>query len=1077
MEHYFIKAPLIFLFLFLQESTGFCFGDPVLSEVIRTVRENEQKRSSGLKGGTYLMDFTVSTLKSVGNEWVVERDDSGEGNASAPAISNRQELNNLLLPFNEDFEGNLKKIQIYAVYIRFPDLAIRSGIPQAVKSSDKILDFLKNRSEAEFATYNDYLNDLSRQVEEQLKSDVFTQPERVIVLVGEYRFRNRDQWKRRITRACRTRGVFIHQVEANLSEFVESRLDTRTDYPEGMNAGARYIHDFIHSSLEFFADPDNLSGDESCAELNASLTRQIARDYVDLWCEAIQGTPEVKKYVFAIAQYLDRLGPWIEDMDVSNLDNLTNLTVQNYLDLYQDNIDQFLGWKAFLASRIDESASIAELGLWIRWASDDDYRNLSLTRKEKLMALYSNYWGQGFPLYIAGLNVVQILSPEWMPVTYLYMPQRVMTGVLEGNTPEEIRQFLDFLASSPGMVNRLYEVADNLFTANEREEGLVNLISRLSLKAEGYEPGEASVTRFVSDFGDKTFIWKVPPWYQELTNGYNTYEKEIGYNGRVGIVERNCIRTFCYPDGWMHEPREVEHCQCAEFETHDFDFSPFELVALTFAEKASFLGLCAADPVSGCHNRTLLFPAFALAWIIEKKSDDDLFNSGMATLDAVGFAVGVGELNAAIHTGSLARKLLAGWTLLSESAGLLVTNEGFRDYLTETYGDQGLVYYNNLQVINLINSAGTNIAGMLDLGDAVRFLGTESALRRAGEEIPDQIGIAAADVERALEPAREQTSAYFGFSEGMRMRTREMALREETELYWQLEANLPMKAVFNGKPQLTDVWYAIEADDAYRFYLELDHAGQTKFWNDLASNSDLAAGIRQNPILFGAWQLLEDGPYRTDLHTLELFNDYVVLSARNKILGYGIDEIYPDIPIEELTAIRHYTLMGYEPLNEALRSGNPSALDLALETLINNGLSKLSGHSGMSFRGTSVDIQTVLNKYKAAFENGTPITEDAFTSTSKSIIIAQKFQGVDSEDLSAVLDPALPDKQVKVFFHIEGAKGKEIENISHYGPNGSGQDEFEVLFKSKSEFQVTNFKTDAVDAEGNVVVEIFLTEL
>ena len=54
---------------------------------------------------------------------------------------------------------------------------------------------------------------------------------------------------------------------------------------------------------------------------------------MDLWCEAIQVDPEIKKYVFAIAQYLDQLGPWIDDMDVANLDNFTNLTVQNYLNL------------------------------------------------------------------------------------------------------------------------------------------------------------------------------------------------------------------------------------------------------------------------------------------------------------------------------------------------------------------------------------------------------------------------------------------------------------------------------------------------------------------------------------------------------------------------------------------------------------------------------------------------------------------------------------------------------------------------------------------------------------------------
>lgn len=1052
----------------------FSSGDPVLDGILEQIRINEQRRAAGKSKGNYLLDFSISSLKPEEGEWVVEKGHSAD---FQPALPHRETLNGLLIPFNEQFEGNLKKVQIYAVYIRFPDLAIRSDIPQAVKGSDKILNFLKNSSPGDYSAYQDYLNNLSRQIHENLNSEVFTQLERAIVLVGEYQYRNRDQWKKRITWSFRTKGVFIHTVESDLDAFVQSKLDTRDDYPAGMNAGARYIHDFIYAALEFFGDPDHLSGDESCAELNAGLSRQVARDYIDLWCEAMQVDPEIKKYVFAVAQYLDQLGPWIEEMDVGNLDNLTNLTVQHYLNLYQDNIGMFLGWKEYLASRIDESASIAELGLWIRWASEDDYRNLSLARKKKLLGLYNAYWSEGFPLYIAGLNSVQILGPEWMPYTHLFVPQRTLQGALDGNTPGEIRELLDFLAGTPGMVKRLYEVADNLFSGSDQEEGLVKVITGLALKAEGMQGETPDLARFGARFNGKTFIWKVPPWYRQLTNGYYHFEKQIGFTGGVAIEQNLCIRTFCYPADWKQEPRETESCLCAEYETSSFDFSPFELVALTFAENASFLNICATDPLEGCTNRTLLLPAFTFAWIIEKKADEDLFNSGMAALDAAGFAVGIGELNLAIRGGSAARKLLAGWTLFSESASLTLTSDVFRDHLIETYGEKGLIYYNNLQVINLLNMAGTNAFGMLDLGDAIRFTGTESALRQVQEEAPEMLVVASADVERALDAQEEAVLEFMGFSEGMRKYNRDFALQGTNyELYNQLLANIPVIQLFNDKPQLVEVWKAIRNSQAYKFYLELDDVGFSKFWKDLYDYPEIAGIIKTKPDLLGAWQILEDGPYRIDPGALQLFDQPNQLLARQRVLAYDIDNLYPNILVEELAAVRHYTLFAYKDLNTGLRNGTNNIISRALERLINNCLSKLPNYTGETYRGTTLPILVVLEKYKPAFENGGTVIEKSFTSTSKNIAIAQEFQNANPEDLWPVLDPAFPDKEVKTLFYINGHKGKEIEMVSHFGENGPGREEYEVLFKSNSVFRVTNVEANSLDNQGNVIVKIYLEE-
>lgn len=62
-----------------------------------------------------------------------------------------------------------------------------------------------------------------------------------------------------------------------------------------------------------------------------------------------------------------------------------------------------------------------------------------------------------------------------------------------------------------------------------------------------------------------------------------------------------------------------------------------------------------------------------------------------------------------------------------------------------------------------------------------------------------------------------------------------------------------------------------------------------------------------------------------------------------------------------------------------------------------------------------------------------------------------------------------------MFYFSGGAK--EIENISFFGPNGPGYNEFEALFESNTQFNVVNFKEDLLDSDGNVIVEIFMSKV
>jgi hypothetical protein len=239
---------------------------------------------------------------------------------------------------------------------------------------------------------------------------------------------------------------------------------------------------------------------------------------------------------------------------------------------------------------------------------------------------------------------------------------------------------------------------------------------------------------------------------------------------------------------------------------------------------------------------------------------------------------------------------------------------------------------------------------------------------------------------------------------------------------------------FAGKSSKLDFLGIAKNSDELKLLSKIGDDYRTQFLNDFGDNSELLSRLASNDELVDAWKVLEGSSYRTKIGSLELFSDPTVLASRQKIINDGIANLYPNIPVEELTAIRHYTTNAYENLNTALRNGNPNEYFRSFEEMVNNGLSRIQKFDGDKvFRGVKGD-EAVLAKTWQVNDN---INFKDFKSTSTSSSVANDFAG-------------------DVVYEIVNPKGYNVCGISCL------PGEAEVLFKSGSNFKVKEIKSDFV---------------
>lgn len=132
-------------------------------------------------------------------------------------------------------------------------------------------------------------------------------------------------------------------------------------------------------------------------------------------------------------------------------------------------------------------------------------------------------------------------------------------------------------------------------------------------------------------------------------------------------------------------------------------------------------------------------------------------------------------------------------------------------------------------------------------------------------------------------------------------------------------------------------------------------------------------------------------------------DDAFTLQKRADVIADGLPAQFPNLSIDELTAIKVYTSDQmrngskiYQTLNTELRAGNLSDYNKGLNDLVNSGLGKLTPHSGSTvFRGCGQAESQLAKTWKV----GDDITFKDFKSTSISDDIAEKFMSKGNGDV------------------------------------------------------------------------------
>lgn len=150
----------------------------------------------------------------------------------------------------------------------------------------------------------------------------------------------------------------------------------------------------------------------------------------------------------------------------------------------------------------------------------------------------------------------------------------------------------------------------------------------------------------------------------------------------------------------------------------------------------------------------------------------------------------------------------------------------------------------------------------------------------------------------------------------------------------------------------------------------------------------------------------------------------------------------PPLTWADRSALSHYTGLGYEDLNEALRSNALDASQHARVAALNEALEKLPAHNGPVVRGTDLEPDIL-----ARYEPGRFIREKAF--------------------LSATADPAVAQSSAfagNVEFRIMSGTGRDISAFSLF------PEEQEVLFRSGTNFYVLDKAMEPLT--GQTIIEM-----
>ncbi|WP_068473054.1 ADP-ribosyltransferase domain-containing protein [Saccharicrinis aurantiacus] len=185
-------------------------------------------------------------------------------------------------------------------------------------------------------------------------------------------------------------------------------------------------------------------------------------------------------------------------------------------------------------------------------------------------------------------------------------------------------------------------------------------------------------------------------------------------------------------------------------------------------------------------------------------------------------------------------------------------------------------------------------------------------------------------------------------------------------------------------------------------------------------------------------------------------DDGFVLTKRAEVIADGLPSQFPNLSIDEITAIKVYTsdevrngVKIYRELNAQLRVGsNLDGYYRGLNKLLNDGLGKMTPHNGsLVYRGCGQAESQLAKNWKV----GDEITFKDFKSSSVKENVALKFMN---------------DQDGDVIYEISNPKGYNICEISCLS------NEAEIFFKSGSKFNVDELTFQPRFTESDPIVKV-----
>lgn len=680
------------------------------NELLKSGRESELE---------YIFEYNEDKVwmptNNCNTQWIKE--DPCDPNESV--IPGKDVLNNQINHFNTT---NPQGINLFAFYIKPPNTVIKSSLPGEVlgvtPTIEGFVTHLRKRSlDTEADKLAAQVKELRVKLKNQLDEGLFgAATDKILIFSSGFRYTDNETPNYITISDVWFRGPIVAQMQINLKKAIEE--DRFYSGDKTIDPSGRRIENAVLTSLAFLKDPAQIDINLSCTDLMGEVSNQAAKDFLSNWCAHVNSLPnnsshkeEIKRYVIATAQYIDKLDPTY-NYDPSDPDHSLRFGwADGALSQYTAAVQSALLWREFLAKCIDRAASDPdshkELGVWFRHATLEDYKALNIDRRFKLLKL----------------QFENRTNPDWMiwkiwddDYVKLYSVKKILRPAYEKHTSAELQTLLQDIKNEAGLVNWLFQVADGLYSTQGQEEELINSIIKMSVKAKGYVANQTpNINNFNALFNDKTFIWNPAPWYYAIKDV--EYSKMIDQStGLISFEQKLLERCSTITVQYSYVPS-------CDYEIQQINnLEPFELVAVVMEGKMNFLSSCGGGN-NGCLNQTILIPAFAFAWIVEKKADDDAYEATMTTIDVVSLLIGGGELMIAIKAGTKAKRLLAGWSLASDVLDITLSSQTFESFIKSKFNqvDPGLGddLYSALQIFAFANSAANGFVSLMDVDDAV----------------------------------------------------------------------------------------------------------------------------------------------------------------------------------------------------------------------------------------------------------------------------------------------------------------------------------------------------------------------